>query len=231
MQATYPEWLVLIEACKRLKPVLIVLDTQARITVGVQENDNTEMGIVVDRAEKLRATTGACVLLLQHLGLNGEHGRGASTVKAALQTELTAGKQKRRITLKVDKQKDDEAIFDLTFKLAPITNVDVDVDVDGLPLSSAVLELDTSRQPARRHRRAAPRVRTGRHPRGAVREVFNTGDPGGTKAEIRSVVVTERRLMSKSSFYRCWNELVGMGRLVKIERGRWSWNEPSAAAA
>ena len=56
VQAVDPEWVVLVEACRRIRPRLIVVDTQARITVGIEESSNAEMGIVVDHLE--RATPG-----------------------------------------------------------------------------------------------------------------------------------------------------------------------------
>jgi hypothetical protein len=48
------QWDAFVELVRELKPALIVIDTQARVTVGVEENSNTEMGEFVDRAERLR---------------------------------------------------------------------------------------------------------------------------------------------------------------------------------
>ncbi|WP_349878774.1 AAA family ATPase [Micromonospora sp. HUAS YX12] len=66
------EWDALVELCREIGAVMVVIDTQARVTVGVEENSNTEMGHFVDQAEKLRAASAACVVIVHHIGRNGE---------------------------------------------------------------------------------------------------------------------------------------------------------------
>ncbi|MFH8285488.1 AAA family ATPase [Streptomyces antibioticus] len=143
VQAVDPEWDVLIEACRRGRPVLVILDTQARITVGVEENSATEMGRVVHRMDQLRDATGACVLLIHHKGLNGDHGRGSSAVKGAVQTELTVTKSGKgpdtRVVVGTDKQKDSEELEPLGFVLRQVA-IDGEAEEDGRPVTSAVLE-------------------------------------------------------------------------------------------
>jgi hypothetical protein len=141
VQATSPEWQTLTEVCKRLRPALVVVDTQARVTVGVEENSATEMGRVVDRLEGLRTASGACVLLIHHKGLNGDHGRGSTAVKGAMQTEVTVTKDDKAVTLAVDKQKDSEEIADLCFRLESVP-LDGEAEEDGRPVTSAVLLVD-----------------------------------------------------------------------------------------
>lgn len=225
VQSLDPEWLVLIEACRRLQPRLIVLDTQARVTVGVEESSNTEMGQVVHRMENLRAATGACVLLIHHKGHAGEHGRGATAVKGAMQTELSVSKTRDLITLRCDKQKDDEEFDEIRFELTQVT---VDTDPLGFPINSAVLAAPGADGPP-----TAADLLYGNDQVAAladvIREVFDTGSRDATKAEIKSVAVTERGVLTKSSFYRAWNELVGMGRIVKAGTGgKFRWSEPGA---
>jgi hypothetical protein len=144
VQAMSPEWDTLIEAMRRLAPSMIVIDTQARISVGVEENSAKELGLVVDRMEQLRAATGACVLVIHHTGHVGEHGRGSSSAKGALQSELHVSKKGDRaanivITLKTGKQKDDEEGADLQFGLKVVT-IDGEYKPDGRPVTSVVLE-------------------------------------------------------------------------------------------
>lgn len=148
VQAMDPEWLTLIEACKRRGPVLIVVDTQARVSVGVEENSAKELGLVVDRMEQLRAATGACVLLIHHTGHVGEHGRGSSSAKGALQSELHVSKKGDNasnivVTMKTGKQKDDEEGADRQFALK-VVNLRGEYKADGRPVTSVVLvSLDT----------------------------------------------------------------------------------------
>lgn len=144
VQAMGPEWEVLTEVLKEVEPVLIVVDTQARHTVGIDENSNTDMGRIVQRMDELRVATGACLTLVHHTGHNGEHGRGASGVKGAMQSELNVSKKGDRIqnitlTIKSTKQKDEEEGRDLQFGLKRIS-LDGEAKPDGRPVTSLVLE-------------------------------------------------------------------------------------------
>lgn len=143
VQAMDPEWDVMIEAVRRIGPVFIVVDTQARVTVGVEENSNTEMGRVIARLDQLRRTTGACVAPVHHTGHVGDHGRGASSVKGALQSELLISRKGDRLqnivlTLKAGKQKDEEEGRDLQFGLKQIA-LDGEAKPDGRPVTSVVI--------------------------------------------------------------------------------------------
>ncbi|MEU0157961.1 AAA family ATPase [Streptomyces sp. NPDC006261] len=148
VQTRGPEWDTLIEAMRRLQPALIVIDTQARVSVGVEENSNTELGIVVERMDDLRRATEACVLVIHHTGHVGDHGRGASAAKGALQSEMHVSKkgdnaQNIVVTMKVGKQKDDEEGTDLQWALKVVT-LDGETKADGRPVTSVVLaSLDT----------------------------------------------------------------------------------------
>ncbi|GGW15828.1 hypothetical protein GCM10018980_51350 [Streptomyces capoamus] len=144
VQAMGPEWDTLIEAMRRLQPQMVIIDTQARVSVGVEENSNTEVGVVIERIEELRRATGACVLVIHHTGHVGEHGRGASSAKGALQSELHVSKKGEDarntiVTVKVGKQKDDEQSGDLQFGLKVVT-LDGEAKPDGRPVTSVVLE-------------------------------------------------------------------------------------------
>jgi hypothetical protein len=144
VQARGPEWDTWIEAMRRLAPSMIVIDTQARVSVGVEENSNTELGIVIERLDDLRRATGACVLVIHHTGHIGEHGRGASAAKGALQSEMHVSKKGENarniiVTLKVGKQKDDEESGDIQFGLR-VVPLDGEAKPDGRPVTSVVLE-------------------------------------------------------------------------------------------
>lgn len=136
-------WAVLTELCRRLRPALIIFDTQARITVGIEENSSKEMGLVVDRMEALRTASEACVLLVHHQGLNGDHGRGSTAVKGAMQTEIRVTKRGKkgpdaRVIVTSDKQKDDEELDDVVFAIE-VVKLDGMAKEDGSPITSVVL--------------------------------------------------------------------------------------------
>lgn len=107
VQSKVPEqWAALVTLARELKPTVIVLDTQARVTVGVEENSNTEMGEFVDQAERLRRACGACVIIIHHIGRNGDTGRGATTLDGAMSTIAKVTKDELRVTLECQKNKD-----------------------------------------------------------------------------------------------------------------------------
>lgn len=103
-------WQILIEACRRIKPVLVVVDTQAMVTVGIEENSNTEMGVAYAAFRKIREATGACVLLVHHTTKAGDTTRGAGSQDGAQDTRLKLERQQPRssliVKLKDEKQKD-----------------------------------------------------------------------------------------------------------------------------
>ncbi len=142
VQVKSPEWRVLIEACRRLKPSLVIVDTQARVTVGVEENSATEMGVILHQVEQLRGACEACVLLVHHSGIAGDRGRGSTSIKGGMQTELGVSRKGKgrdiRVTLSTGKQKDDEELDDLVFALK-VVELDGEAKEDGSPVTSVVL--------------------------------------------------------------------------------------------
>ncbi|MEV5810996.1 AAA family ATPase [Streptomyces mutabilis] len=134
-------WGAFAEECISRKPMLIILDTQARVTLGIDENGNTDMGPIAEKLEDLRKATGACVMLVHHTGHGMERGRGASALTAVMNTEflLKRGKEDRILTLTNTKEKD-EADGGQT-RFAPLL-VHVGEDKKGRAITSLVLQLD-----------------------------------------------------------------------------------------
>jgi hypothetical protein len=113
------QWNALVQLAAELQPALIVLDTQARITVGVEENSNTEMGEFVHQAEQLRGASAACVLIVHHIGRNGDTGRGATTLDGALSTVIKVTKDDDKVTLECQKNKDGAEWDDIDLRAVP----------------------------------------------------------------------------------------------------------------
>ncbi|MFE1844380.1 AAA family ATPase [Streptomyces sp. NPDC059515] len=144
VQAKSPEWTVFIELATELHPVFVVIDTQARVTSGIEENSAKEMGEVVDRMDDLRRATGACVGIVHHTGHVGEHGRGSSTVKGAMQSEIKVTRKGDNLrntvlTVKSSKQKDEDEDGDIQFGLLKVA-IEGEFKPDGRPVTSLVLE-------------------------------------------------------------------------------------------
>lgn len=211
-------WRVLVLALHQLRPRLVFLDTQARITVGVNENDNSEMGIFIERVEQIRRSTGACVCVVHHLGHNGDQGRGASAVVGAVNTEIRVTKPAEGVIhIHNDKQKD-EAQF------API---ELFLEPDG---DSAVLVgADDTRDPFE-----APEVGPESPAVDRMLKITHEVFPfnGGTKAEIKRTVLKHDAgrtgsPMAERTFLRAWDQAVSSGYMARVvdaqekATGRW----------
>jgi hypothetical protein len=221
LQVGGPEWATFIAACQSLNPSLIVLDTQARVTVGINENDNTEMGVMVHQADLLVRATTACVTFVHHLGHFGEEGRGATAVKAALQTEILVSRLGRDLTVKLPKQKDDADETELKFRMHVF---EIDKDDQGEPITSCVLiSPDSPLAPVekieeiedKRKRWQDEAIDAQTFVIGIFHKVFPTGS-GGTKAEVWTSV-RESYTMPKSTFYYVWGELEERGVIGRVE--------------
>jgi hypothetical protein len=222
VQVAGKEWKTWVAAMHALQPALIVIDTQARVTAGANENGPEDMGVLVARLELLRKYTDACIVLVHHKGHSGDHGRGHSSVIAAMDAEIEVTREdKAKIAILSTKQKDEE-----DFDPIRLQGIKVYVDIDGKQRSSLVLvepgadglepdghpfdEIVTvSEMSSARDRVAAALYRT-----------FVEGSSGATKGEIKTVVLkTDRgpngRAMSARTFLRSWSELESAGVLVR----------------
>ncbi|MFG2145530.1 AAA family ATPase [Streptomyces sp. NPDC048696] len=112
--------LELVALVAELRPLLIVIDTQARVTVGAEENSNGEMGRLVAAADQLRQASGACVLMVHHGDKAGNDLRGASALDGAATTVIRATKDGPHIRLDCRKQKDAEDFPALLLRLDPV---------------------------------------------------------------------------------------------------------------
>lgn len=78
----------LAEWCAELGAVLVIIDTYARSTLGLDENDNTAAGLAIDGMDTIRRATGAAVGVVHHTGYTGNRGRGASALYGAMETVI-----------------------------------------------------------------------------------------------------------------------------------------------
>ena len=91
------------------RAVLVIFDTQARCTVGLEENSATAQGAAIKGLDTLRENTGATVMLLHHPNKSNDWDpRGTSAWNGALDTELHLERDGMDLTLTVTKMKDAE---------------------------------------------------------------------------------------------------------------------------
>jgi hypothetical protein len=104
---------------KGLDPKLLVLDTLARNFGGGDENSTQDMNRFVRNLGTIaEAFPGATVLVVHHAGKQGKKGaRGSSALVAAADTVIRAEKLDLLVTLRCEKQKDDEPFKPVSFRL------------------------------------------------------------------------------------------------------------------
>lgn len=112
------EWKALVDLAAEMLPGLIIIDTQAMSTVGMDENSPLDMGRYVNACQMLRIASGACVMSVHHLGRFGEHMRGHSSLDGVAQTIIRVADEDGRYTVVCEKQKDGEKFPELTLRLA-----------------------------------------------------------------------------------------------------------------
>lgn len=96
---------------------LIILDTQARMTAGLDENDNSEMSAFLARLDLLRRESGATVLVVHHSGHGQGRGRGASSMWGGMDVELFLDRDRKAGTSKLGfiKSKDNPEDLEIVF--------------------------------------------------------------------------------------------------------------------
>lgn len=67
--------------CGDVQPRMVVWDTLHRCAPGVEENSNTEMGLIIDTLSGLRERHDATQLVIHHTGHAGARSRGASAIE------------------------------------------------------------------------------------------------------------------------------------------------------
>jgi hypothetical protein len=96
----------LIESLRNIEPLLVVVDTQARVSIGAEENSARDMGHLVVAVDKIRMATRACVLLVHHEARNGESLRGSTALEGAATSIFRVVKDGDEMEIKNTKQKD-----------------------------------------------------------------------------------------------------------------------------
>lgn len=127
------------------RPRLIIFDTLARCFGGGDENSQKDMNAFVAGIDRLRAATGATVLVVHHTGKDGEKGaRGSTALPGAVDTLITIKRDDRSITVSnkapLGKQKEAEEFEDVALTFEPVTFP----RRDGEAGSTVVMLLDTA---------------------------------------------------------------------------------------
>jgi len=215
-------WAVLVEACRRLQPSLVVVDTQARVTLGLEENSNTDMGQYVAAVDAIRRATGACVLSVHHTGRDGKNARGASALDGAQDTELKIEKSGQfAVKMTMEKQKDQAEEGPILIRLKRSeggTDSQTGRDLSSLVLDHA--EVPALSEPVTKQdigkRRALALFNL-------VYDLLPNGGEGLTRAEIRAHFLALPEIAAlpsadsrKKAWERAWAFLLERGRVMRF---------------
>lgn len=173
---------------KEIGAVLVVIDTQARVSVGMEENSARDMGMLVDAADRIRTASRACVLLVHHEGRTGENLRGSSAMEGAAQTIVRVSKDGAQIRIDCLKQKDGPEFPPLLLQIAECAD-------------SVVLR--------------APGQHTARVPSKAELDILDAMREAFEDSEASTTSLQETSGVPKTSFYRALANLVKDGKVVK----------------
>lgn len=100
---------------------VVIFDTLARCSAGLDENSAKDMGKLIETVDWLRAHTGATVGLIHHTGKDtGRGARGSNSLLGAVDTELEVTRDGSRITVRNTAQKDAEETGPIGFTLKPV---------------------------------------------------------------------------------------------------------------
>lgn len=176
-----------------LDPVLVIIDTQARVTVGAEENSSKDMGLFVEALEELRRHSSACVLAVHHEPRNGENLRGSTAMDGAAMTVLRSAKDGNVVELTNPKQKEVPEQPPMRLGLAPIG--------DSAILSHEAVGI------------AGFTTESEHHVLTVLRDSF--GNRGATKTELHDAAGQPR-----STWYRVINALVTKGLVRETREGR-----------
>jgi hypothetical protein len=119
---------------------LIIIDTLARAMAGGDENSAQDMSKLMSSADLIRERTGACIMLVHHIGKErGQGARGHSSLRAACDTEIEVWKEDDDdvIVAKATKQRDLEVGREFRYRLR---QVELGRDSDGDPITTCIVE-------------------------------------------------------------------------------------------
>ena len=150
-------WSWLAEQVQALDIRLVIFDTLARMSLGLEENSASDMGNAVVCFDRLRRDGKTGVMVVHHTARGATHGRGSTAILGALDSEVlvqppedeedddseAGGGPGKRITATVTKQKNaaDGEVLDLTLCQRHGSIVVADANgVTGDPFAAPVLE-------------------------------------------------------------------------------------------
>lgn len=233
-------WTEFTQACASVRAEWVILDTQAKITRGVDEQ-GPALSVLNTRCEELQVATQATITLAHHIGLGKENRpRGWSGISSDLDSEFVLVKGANKIiTLTNPKQRDDAHCDPIKMR---VIGVDIgEVDEDGSPVEPGVM-VPVQDAPAQPFKAAQSRWQDATLPadleavdrfvrrsdgrsmlHDVARWMVHRGKPAG-KAEARQGIgVASRGADGGQSADLAYDYLIKEGFLRSVDDGRWIW--------
>ncbi|WIC88965.1 DNA primase/polymerase [Rhodococcus phage Shagrat] len=124
-----PDVAEIIDRVRDVDATLVIWDTRARCTVGLEENSATEQGRAIGAADLIRSETGASQLMVHHTTKSGVGGgRGSNAWDGAVWSDLRLRKDGMTAVVQCEKHKDVPAGCEHRFDMKLFT-----VTPDALP--------------------------------------------------------------------------------------------------
>jgi len=107
-----------ISTIQSKQPALVVFDTLSRCSLGADENNQKDMGIILESLDRVRRDTGATVVAVHHTNAAGARERGSTVIRGGMTVMMEVSKEDDLIAVSCAKVKD-SAEFD-TLYLKPV---------------------------------------------------------------------------------------------------------------
>lgn len=114
-----------LDGVRPIEPAMVIIDTQAKATAGMDENSAQEAGVMIEYVEAIARELACPVILVHHVGYTNEDrpgGRGSSALFAAMDFVVLV-KHNRKTDerqLQFTKLKDGEPINNLSFHIESV---------------------------------------------------------------------------------------------------------------
>jgi DNA-binding PadR family transcriptional regulator len=176
---------------------IVVLDTFARMTLGLEENSSKEIGPVMESLDRIReATAGGAVLVVHHTGKDSTRGaRGSSAFLAALDVGITLDGDSQALRARVEKSNAGPEPLPEWYKLEPVA---LPSEPGGPVRSSAVLVPTHARE-------------AGTHLDAALLELLRSHGPMSRTQLLEILEETEGAKPSRSTVWRAAKRLEESG--------------------
>lgn len=205
----------LVEAIQQRGCKLLIVDTRALCTAGLNENDAAEQAIAINNCLRIIRDTGCCVLIIHHKGKSAKGPRGSTAWDGQVWTDLRIEDKPDTngvFTVDVEKHKDAESGQKYRFQLCPI-------ELEGEYATTGAGPIE----PRYRHTLVVIRVYEGENRNGVAR------DENATQQKILSILGDEAppegltqgyfeasHGIAKQTFNRNIKHLVKLGRVKNV---------------